>query len=300
MRLLHTQILIMKNKKVFGTLCGILAAICYGTNNFGAVNLKLLGMGVNSTLFYRFSLAWVIIAVVMLLRKESVRVTRKEFGTLSALGILFAMSSLSLYLSFNHMDSGIASTILFVYPVMTAALMAVFFKEKITSPTLTALLLSVVGVVLLDWNGGADARLSTLGVILVLVSALTYAVYIIVMDRGNLQMSPFKINFYVLAYCTLGQLIYSLVIQQPIVMPQGMGWFYVGWLALVPAILALMLMVYAAKYVGSTVTAILGALEPLTAVVIGLAVFGESFSMNLVFGIVFILSSVCIIALKKK
>lgn len=288
------------NKKLFGILCGILAAVCYGTNNFGAVNLKQLGLGVNSTLFYRFSIAWVIIALVMLFRKESVRVTRREFVTLSLLGLLFAISSLSLYLSFNHMDSGIASTILFVYPVMTASLMAIFFKERLTMPTIVSLVLSLVGVVLLDWNGGGAATLSTIGVVLVLLSALSYAVYIIVMDRGKLQMSSFKINFYVLAYCTLGQLVYSLIIQQPIVMPQGQAWFYVGWLAIVPAIMALMLMVYAAKYVGSTVTAILGALEPLTAVVIGLVLFGEAFSLNLLLGIVLILSAVCIIALKKK
>lgn len=287
----------MKNKKLFGTLCGILAAICYGTNNFGAVNLRNLGMGVNSTLFFRFSIAWVIIAVVMAFRKESVKVSKREFLTLTGLGVLFAISSLSLYLSFLYMDSGVASTILFVYPVMTAALMAIFFKERMTPATITALVLSMLGVVLLDWNGGGF-HLNALGVVLVLISALSYALYIIVMDRGRLVMSSFKINFYVLAYCTLGQIIYSLIIQQPIMMPQGQAWFYVGWLAIVPAIFALMLMVYAAKYVGSTVTAILGALEPLTAVMIGIMIFGESFNLQLALGIALILSAVCIIALK--
>ena len=75
------------------------------------------------------------------------------------------------------------------------------------------------------------------------------------------------------------------------------SWFYVGWLAIVPAILALVMMVYAAKYIGSTPTAIMGALEPLTAVLIGVFLFGEVFTIRLAFGIILIFSAVVIIAL---
>jgi drug/metabolite transporter (DMT)-like permease len=74
----------------------------------------------------------------------------------------------------------------------------------------------------------------------------------------------------------------------------------VGWLALVPGIFALVLMVYAAKYVGSTATAILGALEPLTAVLIGLLVFNEPFTAYLAIGIVLILAAVVIIAMAQQ
>jgi multidrug transporter EmrE-like cation transporter len=87
----------------------------------------------------------------------------------------------------------------------------------------------------------------------------------------------------------------------PLTLPHGsVGWFYVGWLALVPGIFALVLMVYAAKYVGSTATAILGALEPLTAVLIGLFVFGEPFTVFLAVGIVLILAAVVLVALAKQ
>jgi drug/metabolite transporter (DMT)-like permease len=196
------------------------------------------------------------------------------------------------------MDVGVASTILFVYPVMTAAIMAIFFKERITVSTVISIVLSFVGVLLLYWTPGGG-RLSTAGVILVLVSALTYAVYIIVVNRSNLQMSSFKINFYVLIVCALGNLVAAMIsggLQFP---PTPSSWFYVGWLAVVPAILALVMMVYAAKYIGSTPTAIMGALEPTTAVLIGIFFFGELFTARLALGIALIFSSVIIIALKK-
>ena len=286
----------MKNRKLLGTLCGIGAAVCYGTNPLGA-RLYAEGMSPSSVLFWRFGLAWLIIAAVMLLRKEKLGVSKKEFATLSALGLLFLASSLTLYVSFQLMDVGVASTLLFVYPVLTAAIMAIFFKEKLTLATVSAILLSFAGVMLLYWtpDGG---RLSAAGVALVLISALTYAIYIIVMNRAHLEMSAFKINFYVLIYCALGNLLMSFCTGQGFRVPaSAVSWFYVGWLAVVPAILALVMMVYAAKYIGSTPTAIMGALEPLTAVLIGIFLFGEIFTPRLAFGIVLIFSSVIIIAL---
>ncbi len=286
----------MQNRKFIGTLAGIAAAVCYGTNPLGALKLYEEGMQTNSVLFYRFGLAWLIIAIVMLFRKESLKVTRHEFIALTGLGLLFIISSLTLYLSFHLMAAGVASTILFTYPVMTAVIMAVFFHERITWTTVLSLALSGIGVTLLYWSDSAGT-LSTLGVALVLASALSYALYIILVNRSNLQMSSFKINFYVLMYCTLGMVVYSLIAGLPLTLPQSAtSWFYVGWLAIVPAIFALVLMVYAAKYVGSTTTAILGALEPLTAVLIGILVFHEPFTLNLAIGIALILSAVVIIA----
>lgn len=284
------------NKTLFGTICGIGAAVCYGTNPIGA-RLYEEGMTPSNVLFWRFGLAWVIIAAVMLLRKEQLKVCRSEFATLSILGLLFLASSFTLYASFQLMDVGVASTLLFVYPVLTAAIMAVFFKEKLTWATTLSIILSFFGVMLLYWtpDGG---RLSAAGVVLVLISALTYALYIIVMNRSQLAMSSFKINFYVLIYCALGNLILSFCTGHGVQMPaHATSWFYVGWLAVVPAILALVMMVYAAKYIGSTPTAIIGALEPLTAVLIGIFMFGEVFTVRLAFGILLISSAVFIIAL---
>jgi len=285
-----------RNNKLFGTLCGIGAAVCYGTNPLGA-RLYEEGMAPSTVLFWRFGLAWLIIAAVMLFRNEKLGVTKKEFAILSALGLLFLASSFTLYASFQLMAVGVASTLLFVYPVLTAAIMTIFFKEKLTWATVSAIVLSFVGVMLLYWtpDGGS---LSALGVVLVLLSALTYAIYIIVMNRAHLSMSSFKINFYVLIYCALGNLLVSLCSGQGLQVPANLtSWFYVAWLAVVPAILALVMMVYAAKYIGSTPTAIMGALEPLTAVLIGIFLFGEVFTLRLAFGIVLIFSAVIIIAL---
>lgn len=287
------------SRKLFGIFCAIGAAVCYGTNPLARF-LYAEGMNIPSVLFFRFGLAWVIVALVMLFRRESLRVTRREFLTLSALGVLFILSSTTLYTSFSLMPSGIASTILFTYPVMTAAIMTLFFRQRLTLLRLVAMVLSLVGVALLSL-GDEGGTFSLPGIVLVLVSALTYALYIIVVDKSPLQMSSFKINFYVLFYCALGNVVYALLSGQGLApAPSAGAWLWVGWLAVVPAIMALVMMVYAAKYLGSTPTAILGALEPMTAVLIGVFVFAEPFSLRLLVGIVLILGAVTLVVLHKE
>ena len=291
---------ITSNKKVFGTICGILAAVFYGTNPLGALKLYEQGMNTNSVLFSRFSMAWIIISIILIIKKENLKVNKREFGVLTALGLLFTASSMTLYFSFKYIAAGVASTLLFTYPIMTAVIMGMFFKEKAGFKTIVAIILSLVGVSLLYWSDAGGA-LNTLGVILVLVSALTYAIYIIVVNRCPLEMSSFKINFYVVLYCAVGMAVFAWLTGQPLRLPHNaVSWFYAVWLAVVPATLSLVLMVYASKYVGATPTAILGALEPLTAVLIGIFVFNEAFGLRLAIGIVLILSAVIITAYHPK
>ena len=287
----------MKHK---GIICGILAAVCYGTNPFGALPLYEEGVNTASVLFYRFSMAVLMLAVMLIVERKSFSVKKGELKTLASLGALFAVSSITYYQSFRFMDAGIASTILFVYPVMVAVIMAVFFKESVTLSTVSAIILALLGIGLL-YRGGEGATLSTMGVILVMLSSLSYAVYIVIVNQSSIRMSSLKLTFYVLLICMMCLLAYSftspdLHLQLP---PSPRAWFYACWLGLVPTILSLVLMTIAVHEVGATPTAIMGALEPLTAVAIGVLLFGESLTPRLMVGIVLILLAVMVIVLGK-
>ena len=274
----------MKHK---GIICGILAAVCYGTNPFGALPLYEEGVNTASVLFYRFSMAVLMLAVMLIVERKSFSVKKGEVKTLASLGVLFAVSSITYYQSFRFMDAGIASTILFVYPVMVAVIMAAFFKESVTLSTVSAIFLALLGIGLL-YRGGEGATLSTMGIILVMLSSLSYAVYIVIVNQSSIRMSSLKLTFYVLLICMMCLLVYSftspdLQIQLP---PTPRAWFYACWLGLVPTVLSLVLMTIAVHEIGATPTAIMGALEPLTAVAIGVMLFGESLTIRLVVGIV--------------
>ena len=88
----------------------------YGMNPLFALPLYSAGMTADSVLFFRYALAIPLLAAMTAMRGRSFRVTRPQLLTLAMLGLLMALSSLSLFLSYNYMDAGIASTILFVYP----------------------------------------------------------------------------------------------------------------------------------------------------------------------------------------
>ena len=283
------------NPKLKGTICGIVAAISYGTNPLGAMNLYKDDISANTTIFYRFGLAALILAAMMIVQRKSFAVTRRELLILAVLGVLMGSSSSSLYFSFYFMDVGIASTLLFVYPVMVAVIMATLFKEKVTVSTVVSIALSLAGITLL-YHGGNGATLSTTGVLLVMVSSLTYAVYIVIVNKSSLRLSSVKLTFYVLVFGVLTILGYTAAMGQHIQMlTTPAQWGYAAMLALVPTVISLVLMVIAVHDIGSTPTAIMGALEPLTAVAIGVMCFGEDFTARLATGIVLILAAVILI-----
>ncbi len=288
------------NSKVKGYICGILAAVSYGTNPLGALNLYADGMNTNSVIFYRYALATTILAVILAVQRKSFAVTRREFTVLTVLGALMAASSLTLFASFNFMDAGIASTILFVYPVMVAVIMAVFFKEKVTAITVISITMALSGISLL-YKGGDGATLSVIGVLLVVASSLTYAVYIVVVNKSSLRMSSIKLTFYVLLIGTFFIISYSFLGKgaqlQPLTTMHELTYALV--LAVFPTIISLILMVVAVHNVGSTPTAVMGALEPITAVCIGVFVFNEEFTMRLACGCVLILVAVILIVAGK-
>ena len=290
----------MKKNKSIGILCAILSAVCYGTNPFGALPLYEEGVNTSTVLAHRFGLAVILLAIVMLIKRENFKVTRHEFKVLFSLGILFAASSITYYQSFHFMDAGIASTILFVYPVMVAVIMAAFFKERVTAMTVVAIVMSLVGIGLL-YKGEAGASLSAVGIVLCVLSSLAYAVYIIVVNQSSIKMSSYKMTFYAMLVCEITLVLYSFTSPELYlhVLPSARAWSFAVWLSIVPTILSLVFMTVAVRHVGATPTAILGALEPLTAVAIGVMVFGELLTPRLIVGILFILCAVMLVVLGK-
>lgn len=281
--------------KLRGTVCGIAAAVFYGTNPLGAMNLYADGISTNSTLFYRFGLAVVMLGVMMAVQRKSFALTRRELVTLAILGVFMSTSSTTLYFSFNFMDVGIASTLLFVYPVMVAVIMATIFHEKVTAATVVAILLSLAGIALLNQTGNGTS-LSLWGVTLVMLSSLTYAIYIVVVNKSSLRMSSVKLTFYVLLFGLFTIYGYTLAMGETVqLLVTPKQWMYATQLALMPTVLSLVLMVIAVHDIGSTPTAIMGAIEPITAVAIGVLVFGENFTPQLALGIVLILTAVLLI-----
>ena len=284
-----------------GFIFAALSAICYGTNPLGALHLYAQGYSPETVLFYRFFTAALLLLVVILAKGSHFKISFREFGALVAFGFLFAVSSLTYYASFKFMDAGLASTLLFLYPLEVSVLMAVFFKEKIKVWTIVSIAVSMAGIALL-YRGGDGAPLSTVGLVLVFISSISYAIYMVMANRIKLQMGSVKMTFYAISFCMVFLLLYSVTLGSglPPVFMQASSWGWGFMLGAVPTVLSLIFMVKAVKIIGSTPTAILGALEPVTTVSIGVLVFGEILTVRLGIGIALILGSVVLIAAKRK
>ena len=283
--------------KFKGIFLGITAAICYGTNPLGALSLYHEGLNTVSTVFLRYFTAVLILGTIMVAKSENFIITKSDIRKTTLLGTMFGLSSLTLYYSFNFMDSGLASTILFCYPVMVSVIMTIWFKEKITKNIFFSLVLSLTGIILLS-KGGANSSVSTIGIILVLLSSLTYAIYIVLVNKAKIQLSVLKFTFFATLFSLPAFIIFSFIggeenHLQFIFNAKVCFWGF--FLGLVPTVLSLICMNTAIKLVGSTPAAIMGSLEPVTAVLIGIFIFNELFTAKLFFGILLILLSVILI-----
>lgn len=285
----------MDHKKVKGYVLGAVAAASYGLNPLFALPMYKAGLNVDSVLFYRYAAAVVLLGGLMLVRRQSFSLRRSEFVPLAVMGLLFSFSSLFLFQSYHHMDAGIASTILFVYPVLVAVIMALFFHERVTLLTTLSIGLAFCGISLLYKSEGGST-LSMFGVALVFLSSLCYAVYIVGVNRSALRSMPTeKLTFYALLF---GLTVFAVRLRfctdlQPI--PTAGLWGNAVSLGLFPTLVSLVTMAQAIRCIGSTPTAILGALEPVTALFFGVVVFGEQFTFRIGTGVMLILAAVTLI-----
>lgn len=282
------------NDKLKGTIYGLLSAAFYGMNPLFTLPLYSNGMATTSVLFWRYIIALPILALMIRFRGQTLCVNRKLIVPLGGLGLLMGFSSLALFLSYRYMDAGIASSLLFVYPLMVALIMTFFFHERLTLQTILCLVMAGGGIYMLYSGGTSGTTLSAAGTLLVMSSSLSYAVYIVCVNFPSIKRVPTTVlTFYVIAF---GWLIFGIavLIDGNLDIPSTpLMWGTVVALSLLPTVASLVLTTMSIQTIGSTATAILGVFEPVTALIFGVALFGEKLTVSDIVGLVLILVAVC-------
>lgn len=281
--------------KVKGYTLGAIAAATYGMNPLFALPLYADGMNPDSVLLFRYLFAIPVIAVMIRARGRSFAVQPRMVPALAVTGLLMAFSSLALFLSYNYMDAGIASTVLFVYPIMVAVIMSALFRERLRPLTIGCIAAATAGIALLC-KGPDGATLSPVGTLFVILSALSYAIYIVAVNRRPLKdTATLTLTFHVLlagAMLFVARLCFAAQLTLP---TKWYLWGNLAALALFPTAISLICTTRAIQFIGSTPTAILGALEPVTAVIIGVTVFGERLGGREIAGLLMIVGAVTLV-----
>ncbi len=283
------------SNKAKGYILGAIAAATYGMNPLFALPLYADGMDADSVLFFRYMMAIPVMGLLLRIRGHSFSLASGRLAELAVLGVVVALSSLLLFLSYNYMDSGVASTLLFVYPVMVALIMAFRYGERLPPVTVVCIAVTLVGIMMLN-RTAAGAGLSATGIWMVMLSSAAYAVYIVAINRPRFRDIPtLKVIFYVLLF---GVSVFAVRILFNGTLTLPSQWYMWGCLlalALLPTAVSFFCTTLSIQYIGPTPTAILGALEPVVAIFVAVAVFGDILTPRQVAGMVLILSAVTVI-----
>ena len=277
----------LSRNAIIGYPSGIITGITYGLNPLFAVPLMKNGAATESILFFRYFFAVLLLGLFLLLGRQSFKVSGKQIGVLLTLGLLYTASSLFLFEAYEYIASGLATTLVFLYPVLVAIIM-VFLRVVPSWPVWLAIAATFGGVLIMTQSDGTQT-INPIGVLLSIASALVYALFIVIINRSKAisGISNTLLTFYALtvgAVVFIGKIISSdTAITAGIT--TGMDWLNLVGLALLPTIVSTATLAIASRNIGATKASVLGVFEPITAIVVGTLMFGEPLTTNIIVGI---------------
>ena len=277
----------LSKNAIIGYPAGIITGITYGLNPLFAMPLMKNGAATESILFFRYAFAVLLLGLFLLLRKQSFRVSGKQIGVLFVLGLLYTSSSIFLFDAYEYIASGLATTLVFLYPVLVAIIM-VFLKVVPSWPVWLAIAATFGGVLIMTQSDGSQT-INPIGVLLSIASALVYALFIVIINRSKAMsgISNSLLTFYALmvgAIVFIGKILSSdTAITAGIT--TGADWLNLVGLALLPTIVSTATLAIASRNIGATKASVLGVFEPITAIIVGTLMFGEPLTTNIIVGI---------------
>ena len=277
----------LSRNAIIGYPAGIITGITYGLNPLFAKPLMNAGASTEAILLFRYGIAVILLGAYLLLKKENFRITLKQAGVLLSLGLLYTASSTFLFEAYKYIASGLATTLVFLFPAMVAIIM-VFLKVVPSWPVWLSIAATFAGVMIMTGGAGAE-KINPLGVWLSIASAFVYALFIVIINRSKVISSipNSLLTFYALLTGTfffIGRCLFSGADLMAGI-DGGMAWCNLIGLAVLPTIVSTASLAVATRNIGATKASVLGVFEPITAILVGTLVFGEALTPNIIAGI---------------
>ena len=277
----------LSRNAIIGYPAGIITGITYGLNPLFAKPLMNAGASTEAILLFRYGIAVILLGAYLLLKKENFRITLKQAGVLLSLGLLYTASSTFLFEAYKYIASGLATTLVFLFPAMVAIIM-VFLKVVPSWPVWLSIAATFVGVMIMTGGTGTET-VNPLGVWFSIASAFVYALFIVIINRSKVISSipNSLLTFYALLTGTfffIGRCLFSGADLMAGI-DGGMAWCNLIGLAVLPTIVSTASLAVATRNIGATKASVLGVFEPITAILVGTLVFGEALTPNIIAGI---------------
>lgn len=287
-------------KKLHGIIYAVSSAVSFGIVPVFAVTAYNGGANAVTTLFLRFLTAAVILIGILLIRKTDFRISKRIAGRLAYISIVgYAATCITLFLSYNYITIGLATTLHFIYPAIVAVMSFFIFKEKLGFIKILSLVLSVIGVYILA--GSKEASVSILGAALSLASGIFYSIYTIELGKEDMKsIDGLLLTFYVSLFSAASIFGYGALTGALQFSIQSVGIAAILGLAIICTVLGMLAYLVAVQIIGPSDTAILSTFEPVTGVVLGILMFGESLSYAVAAGSIMVFVSVLLFSYSDK
>lgn len=284
-----------------GVVYAVISSATFGLVPLFSLTPLQAGMSSPSILFYRMGFSAVMMGLLNLIMGKSFKIGLRDLSIVALLGVLYGCTSMGLLLSYNYIPTGVATTIHFLYPLVVSLSMILFFKEKSSVWVFISIVMSLVGMALMANSDGKTTD-AVKGLLYVGITVFSYAIYIMgVMKSRASRIDSLVLAFYVLCFTAVIFAVFAFVNNGEIEPIEG-GYMWLNFilLALLPTVVSNLTLILAIKNIGPTMTSILGSMEPLTAVVIGVLHFGEVFDLRAAAGIVLVIAAVVIVILQSR
>ncbi len=289
----------MRMRQTKGYLATILSAVAYGSAPLMITLIYRNGFGVNSVAFYRVLFSAPVLALIVWFRRwESFRIRGKQILKIIALGVTgTVLTSMLLFQSYNHIDTGTATTIHFSYPVVVILLDMLICRRKPGKKIWIALGLCFARILMFIDPGGS---FTCKGFLLALGSSFSFATYVLYLERSRIMEEMPFCSF------TFWFFLISSVLMFPIALGSGelhgaiqpAGWAFMIGFALFDGLLATVLQEYGVNIVGSRAASIISAMEPVTSAALGVLFLNETMGIRNVIGIVLIIAATVYLVLR--
>ena len=285
-----------------GIFYAIISSASFGFSPLFSIALMVAGLSHFDILTYRWGIAAFVLMIYAAIRGKTLKLNSfDEVWKIILLSALRAVTSITLLIGYANIASGIASTINFMYPVVVALCMMLFYGEKKSAANIISIAMSIFGVYLLAHGDGliVEGGDTTLGLVCSIISAFSFAAYYIVMKRTKAdKIEVVKFTTWIMLLSAVYFLIGGLVTEGGIsLVTDSRSWLYILGLGLWSTMVSSFTGVKAIRRIGPTLTSILGALQPLTAVILGVIFLDEHLGVKTVLGIALILVAVTIVVI---
>lgn len=286
----------------WGFFLAIISGASFGLIPLFTIPVIATGMGYCSIILYRFLFGAIFMLAFLLYRQVSLRISWADFGRISMLSLLYIICAITLFVSYDYISSGVATSLIYTNPIWCTVIGLLFLHERLSPKKGVALVLATLGVMLLSGFFADDARFSAWGVFLGLCSGMGYGAYLVLLPRLKISKMPsLKLTFYIFFTAFLYTAVYVLAFEGGIhPITDTASWVNLLLLGLLPTAFSNICVTMALRIVDTTIVAILGAFEPLTAMVVGVLLLGETCGTATVAGGILILISVAMLTWKKR